>query len=129
MNTNKKKVISTTNAPAAIGPYSQAIEINNMIYTSGVIPINPEDGNIVEGDIKVQAERVLKSLSALLNDCGTSLDNVVKTTVFIKNMNDFAALNEVYARYFTNNCPARSCVEVARLPKDVLVEIEAIASL
>ncbi len=129
MNTNKKKVISTTNAPAAIGPYSQAIEINNMIYTSGVIPINPEDGNIVEGDIKVQAERVLKSLSALLNDCGTSLDNVVKTTVFIKNMNDFAALNEVYARYFTNNCPARSCVEVARLPKDVLIEIEAIASL
>ncbi len=129
MNSSMKKVISTTKAPAAIGPYSQAIEINNMVYTSGVIPINPEDGSIVEGDIKVQAERVLKSLSALLKDCGTSLDNVVKTTVFIKNMNDFAAMNEVYARYFTNNCPARSCVEVARLPKDVLIEIEAIASM
>jgi 2-iminobutanoate/2-iminopropanoate deaminase len=83
----------------------------------------------VEGDIKVQAERVLTSLSALLESCGTSLDNVVKTTVFIKNMEDFAVLNEVYARFFTNNCPARSCVEVARLPKDVLIEIEAIAVL
>ncbi len=124
-----KKVISTTKAPAAIGPYSQAIEINNMVYTSGVIPINPEDGNIVEGDIKVQAERVLKSLSALLESCGTNMGNVIKTTVFIKNMGDFAAMNEVYARYFTENCPARSCVEVARLPKDVLIEIEAIASL
>ncbi|MFU0826038.1 MAG: 2-iminobutanoate/2-iminopropanoate deaminase [Lachnoclostridium sp.] len=124
-----KKVIRSSKAPAAIGPYSQAIEINNMIYTSGIIPINPEDGSIVEGDITVQADRVLKSLSALLEDCGTSLDNVVKTTVFIKDMNDFAAMNQVYARYFTNNCPARSCVEVARLPKDVLIEIEAIASL
>lgn len=129
MNSNMKKIISTTKAPAAIGPYSQAIEINNMIYTSGVIPINPEDGTIAEGDIKVQAERVLTSLSALLNDCGTSLDNVIKTTVFIKDMNDFAAMNEVYSKYFTSNCPARSCVEVARLPKDVLIEIEAIASL
>ena len=124
-----KKVISTTKAPAAIGPYSQAIEINNMIYTSGVIPINPENGVLVEGDIKVQAERVLLSLSELLKASGTSLDNVVKTTVFIKNMEDFAAMNEVYARFFTNNCPARSCVEVARLPKDVLIEIEAIAAL
>ena len=124
-----KKVISTTKAPAAIGPYSQAIEINNMVYTSGVIPINPENGTIVEGDITVQAERVLKSLSALLESCGTNMDNVVKTTVFIKNMNDFAAVNEVYARFFTKDCPARSCVEVARLPKDVLIEIEAIAAL
>ncbi|QHQ60013.1 hypothetical protein Ana3638_03805 [Anaerocolumna sedimenticola] len=124
-----KKVISTTKAPAAIGPYSQAIEINNMVYTSGVIPINPEDGTIVEGDITVQAERVLKSLSALLESCGTSMDHVVKTTVFIKNMNDFAAMNEVYAKFFTKDCPARSCVEVARLPKDVLIEIEAIAAL
>lgn len=129
MNSNMKKIISTTKAPAAIGPYSQAIEINNMVYTSGVIPINPEDGTIAEGDIKVQAERVLTSLSALLSDCGTSLDNVIKTTVFIKDMNDFAAMNEVYSKYFTSNCPARSCVEVARLPKDVLIEIEAIASL
>ncbi|MGB8452263.1 MAG: RidA family protein [Anaerocolumna sp.] len=124
-----KKVITTTKAPAAIGPYSQAIEINNMVYTSGVIPINPEDGNLVEGDIKVQAERVLKSLSALLEACGTNMDNVIKTTVFIKNMGDFAAMNEVYATYFTKDCPARSCVEVARLPKDVLIEIEAIATL
>lgn len=122
-----KKIISTTNAPAAIGPYSQAIEINNMIYTSGVIPINPEDSTLVTGDIKVQADRVLKSLSALLEAAGTSLDKVIKTTVFIKNMEDFAAMNEVYASYFTSNCPARSCVEVARLPKDVLIEIEAIA--
>ncbi|MDF2588799.1 MAG: endoribonuclease [Anaerocolumna sp.] len=122
-----KKIISTTNAPAAIGPYSQAIEINNMIYTSGVIPINPEDSTVVTGDIKVQADRVLKSLSALLEAAGTSLDKVIKTTVFIKNMEDFAAMNEVYASYFTSNCPARSCVEVARLPKDVLIEIEAIA--
>lgn len=124
-----KKTISTTKAPAAIGPYSQAIEINNMIYTSGVIPIDPENGNVVTGDIKVQAERVLKSLSALLEDCGTCMDKVVKTTVFIKNMEDFAVMNAVYAQYFTKDCPARSCVEVARLPKDVLIEIEAIAYL
>jgi len=124
-----KKTISTTKAPAAIGPYSQAVEINNMIYTSGVIPIDPENGTVVTGDIKVQADRVLKSLSALLEDCGTCMDNVVKTTVFIKNMGDFAVMNEVYAQYFTKDCPARSCVEVARLPKDVLIEIEAIAYL
>ena len=124
-----KKTISTTKAPAAIGPYSQAVEINNMIYTSGVIPIDPENGTVVTGDIKVQADRVLKSLSALLEDCGTCMDNVVKTTVFIKNMGDFVVMNEVYAQYFTKDCPARSCVEVARLPKDVLIEIEAIAYL
>lgn len=122
-----KKIISTTKAPAAIGPYSQAVEINNMVYTSGVIPINPEDGSLVTGDIKEQADRVLKSLSALLEDSGTSMDKVIKTTVFIKNMGDFATMNEIYAKYFTQNCPARSCVEVARLPKDVLIEIEAIA--
>lgn len=124
-----KKIINTKNAPSAIGPYSQAVEINKMIFTSGVIPIDPETGNLVTGDIKVQADRVLKSLTALLKDSGTSMDKVVKTTVFIKNMEDFAALNEIYAQYFTNECPARSCVEVARLPKDVLVEIEAIAYL
>jgi 2-iminobutanoate/2-iminopropanoate deaminase len=122
-----KKIINSTKAPAAIGPYSQAIEINNMVYTSGVIPINPEDGTLVEGDIKVQAERVLKSLAALLEDSGTSISQVIKTTVFIKNMEDFSSMNEVYSHYFTENCPARSCVEVARLPKDVLIEIEAIA--
>ncbi len=124
-----KKIVSTTNAPAAIGPYSQAVIINNMVYTSGVIPINPEDGTIVEGDIKKQAERVLKSLSALLKDSGSDLTKVVKTTVFIKNMEDFPLINEVYASYFTENYPARSCVEVARLPKDVLIEVEAVAYL
>ncbi|WP_033164494.1 RidA family protein [Clostridium sp. KNHs205] len=124
-----KKIVSTTNAPAAIGPYSQAVIINNMVYTSGVIPINPEDGTIVEGDIKKQAERVLKSLSALLKDSGSDLTKVVKTTVFIKNMEDFPLINEVYASFFTENYPARSCVEVARLPKDVLIEVEAVAYL
>jgi 2-iminobutanoate/2-iminopropanoate deaminase len=122
-----KEIISTTKAPAAIGPYSQAVSINNLIYTSGVIPINPVDGTVVEGGIKEQANRVLTNLSALLESSGSSLDKVVKTTVFIKDMNDFTTLNEVYATYFTKDFPARSCVEVARLPKDVLVEIEAIA--
>ncbi len=124
-----KEIISTTKAPAAIGPYSQAVTIHNLVYTSGVIPINPADGTVVEGGIKEQANRVLTNLAALLESCGSSLDKVVKTTVFIKDMNDFAALNEVYATYFTKDFPARSCVEVARLPKDVLVEIEAIALL
>ena len=122
-----KKVISTEKAPAAIGPYSQAIEVNQMVFTSGVIPINPEDGTLVTGPIEEQADRVFKSLSNLLEAAGTSVDNVVKTTVFIKDMNDFAKVNEVYSRYFKTDCPARSCVEVARLPKDVLIEVEAIA--
>lgn len=124
-----KKVITSANAPAAIGPYSQAIEINNTVYTSGVIPINPVDGTLITGDIKEQTHRVLKNLKALLEDSNTSLDKVIKTTVFIKNMDDFSKVNEVYAEYFTDNYPARSCVEVARLPKDVLIEIEAIAYL
>lgn len=124
-----KEIISTTKAPAAIGPYSQAVSINNLVYTSGVIPINPADGTVVEGGMKEQADRVLSNLSALLESCGSSLDKVIKTTVFIKDMNEFAALNEVYATYFIGDYPARSCVEVARLPKDVLVEIEAIAQL
>lgn len=122
-----KNIISTKKAPAAIGPYSQAIEINGMIYTSGVIPINPEDGALVNGSIEEQAEQVLKNLKSLLEASGTSLDNVVKTTVFIKDMDQFGAINEIYSKYFTENFPARSCVEVARLPKDVLIEIEAIA--
>ena len=122
-----KKIISTTKAPAAIGPYSQAVEVNQMIYTSGVIPINPEDNTLVSGPIEEQADIVLKNLRALLESADSSLDKVVKTTVFLKDMNDFARFNEVYARYFTGSFPARSCVEVARLPKDVLVEIEAIA--
>lgn len=122
-----KKIISTAKAPQAIGPYSQAIEINGLVFTSGVIPINPEDGSLINGTIEEQTERVLKSLDALLTDAGTSMDKVIKTTVFIKNMNDFSKVNEVYEKYFTKDFPARSCVEVARLPKDVLIEIEAIA--
>lgn len=122
-----KNVIKTDMAPQAIGPYSQAIEVNGMIYTSGVVPIDPATGEVVEGDIKVQATRVFDSMKALLEAAGSSCEDVVKTTVFIKDMNDFAALNEIYATYFTGTFPARSCVEVARLPKDVLIEMEAIA--
>lgn len=121
-----KKAISTDKAPAAIGPYSQAIEVNGMIYTSGVIPVVPATGEIPAG-IEAQAEQAIGNLAALLKEAGSSTDNVVKTTVFIKNMDDFARVNEVYAKYFTGVSPARSCVEVARLPKDVLIEIEAIA--
>lgn len=121
-----KKIISTDKAPAAIGPYSQAIEVNGMVYTSGMIPVNPATGEIPDG-IEAQAEQAISNLAALLREAGTSTDNVVKTTVFIKNMNDFAKINEIYAKYFTGEYPARSCVEVARLPKDVLIELEAIA--
>ena len=122
-----KNQIKTDKAPQAIGPYSQAIEVNGMVYTSGVVPIDPATGNVVEGDIKVQATRVFDSMKALLEAAGSSCEDVVKTTVFIKDMNDFAALNEIYANYFTGVFPARSCVEVARLPMDVLIEMEAIA--
>ena len=121
-----KKVISTEKAPAAIGPYSQAIEVNGMVYTSGVIPVNPETGEIPEG-IEAQAAQVLKSMQGLLEAAGTSVDNVVKTTVFIQNMDDFATINGLYAEVFKNDPPARSCVEVAKLPKGVLMEMEAIA--
>lgn len=122
-----KQIISTPKAPAAIGPYSQAIEVNGFIFTSGVIPINPATGELVTGTIEEQAEQAIHNLSVLLQEAGTSVDNVVKTTVFIKDMNDFSKINEVYATYFTKDYPVRSCVEVARLPKDVLIEIEAIA--
>ena len=121
-----KNIISTDKAPAAIGPYSQAIEVNNMVFTSGVIPINPATGELVIGTIEEQAEQAIGNLAALLKESGVAMENVVKTTVFIKDMNDFAKVNEVYAKYFTSQFPARSCVEVARLPKDVLIEIEAI---
>lgn len=121
-----KKVISTQNAPAAIGPYSQAIEVNGMVYTSGVIPVNPATGEIPDG-AEAQTRQAMTSLSNLLEAAGTSMDNVVKTTVFIKEMNDFGRINEVYKEFFTTDFPARSCVEVARLPKDVLLEIEAVA--
>ena len=121
-----KKVISTTNAPAAIEPYSQAIEANGFVFASGQIPVNPETGEIPEGN-EAQAEQVMKNVKNLLEAAGTSVDQVVKTSVFIKNMDDFATINGIYAKYFAKDCPARSCVEVARLPKDVLLEMEAIA--
>lgn len=122
-----KTVISTDKAPAAIGPYSQAIEVNGMIFTSGVIPIDPVTNTLVEGDITIQAKQAIGNMAALLKEAGSSCASVIKTTVFIKDMNDFAVVNEVYAEFFQGDCPARSCVEVARLPKDVLIEIEAIA--
>ncbi len=121
-----KKVISTEKAPAAIGPYSQAIEVNGMVYTSGVIPVIPETGEIPEGSA-AQAKQALENLSNLLEAAGSSLAKVVKTTVFIKEMDDFGVINEVYQTFFEGDYPARSCVEVARLPKDVMIEIEAVA--
>ncbi len=122
-----KTIISTTKAPAAIGPYSQAVEFNGMIFTSGMIPINPATGELVTGSIEEQAKQAIGNLAALLSESGSDVDKVIKTTVFIKDMNDFAKVNEVYSSFFKKDCPARSCVEVARLPKDVLIEIEAIA--
>lgn len=121
-----KKIISTEQAPAAIGPYSQAIEVNGFIFTSGVIPIVPSTGEIVKGGIEEQAEQAIGNLAALIQASGAKIENTIKTTVYIKNMNDFSIINEIYAKYFTTDFPARSCVEVARLPKDVLIEIEAI---
>ena len=121
-----KKTISTDKAPAAIGPYSQAIEANGMVYTSGIIPVVPATGEIPEGSAPRRA-RCWTNLRALLEEAGCSMEDVVKTTVFIKEMNDFGAINEVYAEFFTGDHPARSCVEVARLPKDVMIEMEAIA--
>jgi 2-iminobutanoate/2-iminopropanoate deaminase len=124
-----KEIISTTKAPAAIGPYSQAVKLGNMIYTSGMLPLIPETMQIVEGEVQAQARQVLENLKALLESAGSGLDKVVKTTVFIKDMKDFPKINEIYGEYFNEKQPARSCVEVARLPKDVLVEIELIAYL
>lgn len=121
-----KRAISTDLAPAAIGPYSQAIEVNGMVYTSGIIPVVPESGEIVDGSA-AQAKQALLNLSNLLKAAGTGMENVIKTTVFIKNMDDFGAINEVYETFFEGVYPARSCVEVARLPKDVMIEIEAVA--
>ena len=121
------EIIATEKAPAALGPYSQAIRTNGMIYCSGQIPINPATGAIEAKTIEEQTTQSITNLKNVLEKAGSSLAKVVKTTVFIKNMNDFAALNKVYAELFGDTKPARSCVEVARLPKDVLVEIECIA--
>lgn len=122
-----KSIISTEKAPAAIGPYSQAVKLENLIFTSGQIPADPSSGEIVPGGVEPQARQALKNLKEVLNAAGASLNNVIKTTVFIKNMDDFALINGIYAQFFGEQPPARSCVEVARLPKDVLVEIEAVA--
>jgi 2-iminobutanoate/2-iminopropanoate deaminase len=118
--------ISTSKAPAAIGPYSQGIIVNNLFYSSGQIPLTAE-GTMIDGSVEDQTHQVFKNLKAVLDEAGASLETVVKATVFIKDMNDFAAINEVYGEYFAEHKPARSCVEVARLPKDALVEIEVIA--
>ena len=120
-----KNIIATDKAPAAIGPYSQAIEVNGTVFTSGVIPVVPSTGEIPEG-IEAQAKQAIGNLVALLEAAGVPVENVIKTTVFIKNMDDFSKINTIYSDFFKTDCPARSCVEVARLPKDVLIEIEAI---
>jgi len=130
MNLLGKSAVSTENAPAAIGPYSQAIEIGEMIYTSGQVGLDPKTGQIVDGGIREQTVRVLENLKAVLAAVRSDLQKVVKTTVYLKNMSDFAAMNEIYAIYLAKDgwvAPARSTVEVARLPKDALVEIEVIA--
>lgn len=124
-----KQVIHTDKAPAAIGSYSQAIQIGQLLFTSGQIPIDPETGALVEGGIQEQARQSLNNIKAILNAAGTNMGAVVKTTVFLQDMNDFAAMNEVYAEFFQEPYPARSAVQVGRLPKDALVEIETVAQL
>jgi 2-iminobutanoate/2-iminopropanoate deaminase len=122
-----KDVIATASAPKAIGPYSQAIRANGLVFCSGQIALDPASNQLIQGDVVAQTDRVLKNLTGVLQQAGSSLDKVVKTTVFLKSMGDFAAMNETYGKYFSQNPPARSTVEVARLPKDVLVEIDVIA--
>lgn len=122
-----REVISTKDAPQAIGPYSQAIKANGFIFTSGQIAIDPATQQVVAGDVAAQTERVLRNLSEILEAAGSGLGKVVRCTVFLKNMNDFTAMNQVYGKYFSSAPPARSTVEAARLPKDVLVEIDVIA--
>ena len=124
-----KKVISTSKAPAAIGPYSQAIQVGNLVYTSGQIPIDPTTGVFVEGGIKEQTHQALLNVKAILEENGLSMNDIVKTTVFMADMNDFADMNAVYAEFFTEPCPARSAVAVKTLPKGALVEIEVVAGV
>jgi 2-iminobutanoate/2-iminopropanoate deaminase len=124
-----RETVSTDNAPKAIGPYSQAVVYNGIAYLSGQIPLNPANNQLLEGDIAAQTERVLENLKAVLEACGASLESVLKTTVFLKDMGDFPKMNEVYGRYFGANPPARSTVQAAKLPRDVSVEIDAIAAV
>lgn len=121
------KVIQTQKAPAAVGPYSQAIEVNGLIFTSGQLPIIPESGELINDDIKKATARSLENIKEILQEAGSSLDKVVKVNIFLKDMNDFSSVNEVYSEYFTTNKPARSCVEVSKIPKDGIIEIEAVA--
>ena len=123
-----KQVISTNQAPGAIGPYSQAIKANGFLFVSGQLPVVPATGQFAEGGVSGQTRQSLENVKAILAAAGCTLDDVVKTTVFIKDMNDFGTVNTAYAEYFTHDCPARACFEVARLPKDALVEIEVIAA-
>lgn len=123
----RKEVISTENAPAAVGPYSQAIGIGDLVYTAGQVPLDRNTGELVGGGVQEQAQQALDNLKAVLEAAGSSLENVVKTTVFLQNMSDYGAVNEVYSRYFGDNAPARSAVAVAALPLGALVEIEAVA--
>lgn len=120
-----KEIIATTNAPGAVGPYVQAVKVNGMVYCSGQLGIDPAVGKMPEG-VEAQAHCSMKNMGAILKEAGSDYSKIVKTTIFLADMNDFAKVNEIYAKYFTENYPARSCVEVARLPKDVLIEIEAI---
>lgn len=122
-----KQAIITDRGPSAIGPYSQAIKANGFLFVSGQIPLDPASGKLIDGDIRMQTERVLENLKGIVEAAGSALDRVVKTTVYLKDIGDFAAMNETYARYFASNPPARATVEVARLPRDVRVEIELIA--
>ena len=123
-----KQVINTNKAPGAIGPYSQAIKANGFLFVSGQLPVVPATGQFAEGGVSGQTRQSLENVKAILAAAGCTLDDVVKTTVFIKDMNDFGAVNTAYAEYFTQDCPARACFEVARLPKDALVEIEVIVA-
>ena len=122
-----KEIISTKNAPVAIGPYSQAIKVGNLLFSSGQIPLDPSTGELVNSDIKAATRRVLENLRGILEEAGTSFENVIKTVIYLKDMEDFAAVNKIYSEYFTTREPARSCVQVAKLPKDAMVEIEVIA--
>ncbi len=124
-----KQAVNTSKAPAAIGPYSQAVKVGNLIYTSGQIPINPSTGTIVEGGIKEQTRQSLQNVKAVLEEAGLTMDNVIKTTVFMADMNDFADMNAVYAEFFSSPYPARSAVAVKTLPKGAMVEIEVVAEV
>lgn len=124
-----KKIISTAEAPAAIGPYSQAVITNGMLYASGQIPIDPATGNIIDGDISAQTRRVMQNVGAILSAAKLDFSDVVKTTVFLTDLNDFATVNSIYAEYFAEPYPARSCVQVAKLPKGVKIEVEVVAAL